>query len=595
VRFVAVAGLGASLAAAVLFGLLRGSWLDASLAGIALGMSMLPEEFPLVLAVFMTMGAWRISQARVLTRRAAAIEALGAATVLCTDKTGTLTENRMSVVEVVAADNTDAKQLLALGALASNPEGFDPMDRAILSSAGPPVEARVLVRSYGLAPDLLAVTQVWRTTGEDTLVVAAKGAPEAIMALCRLDPMAAAQVRDKVEMLARRGIRLLAVAVNERATAPLPDTPHGFRFTWAGLIGLADPLRAEVPRAIAECHEAGVRVIMITGDYPATAQAIARSAGFANDAVLSGADLSQISDKVLAVRAKQVGVFARISPAQKLRIVRALQANGEVVAMTGDGVNDAPSLKAADIGIAMGGRGTDVAREASSIVLLDDDFGSIVRTIRLGRRIYDNLRKAMGYILAVHVPIAGMALLPLLTGWPLVLYPLHIAFIEMIIDPVCSIAFEAEHEEPDLMRRPPRSPDARLFSSVMLLRSLLQGTLALLTVAAVYVLAVQQELPAEDVRSLSFFTLVLANLILILANRSFRGHPLDFLVGGNPVLLGIYGVTGALLALSVAWPPARALFGFGPLHLDDLAVVAAAIASLGLVLVAVVRRLFPTT
>jgi Ca2+-transporting ATPase len=594
VRVVAVGGLGASLAVAVLFGLLRGSWLDASLAGIALGMSMLPEEFPLVLAVFMTMGAWRISQARVLTRRAAAIEALGAATVLCTDKTGTLTENRMSVVEVVPAETTSAKQVLALGALASNPEGFDPMDRAILSAAGPSMEGRVLVRSYGLVPDLLAVTQVWRTAGEDALLVAAKGAPEAIMALCRLDPSAAAQVREKVETLARRGVRLLAVAVNEHAATPLPDTPRGFRLTWGGLIGLADPLRMEVPLAIAECHKAGIRVIMITGDYPATAQAIARSAGFANDAVLSGADLSQMPDEVLAARVNHLGVFARISPDQKLRIVRALQANGGVVAMTGDGVNDAPSLKAADIGIAMGGRGTDVAREASSIVLLDDDFGSIVHTIRLGRRIYDNLRKAMGYILAVHVPIAGMALLPLLTGWPLVLYPLHIAFIEMIIDPVCSIAFEAEHEEPDLMRRPPRSPDAQLFSSTMLLRSLLQGTLALLAVAAVYVLAVQQGLPDEDVRALSFFTLVLANLVLILANRSFRGHPLDFLVGGNPVLLGIYGVTGALLALSVAWPPARSLFGFGPLHFDDLAVVAAAIGSLGLVLV-LLRRLFRPT
>jgi len=590
VRVFALGGLTASVVAAVLYGTLRGSWLDAGLAGIALGMSMLPEEFPLVLAVFMTMGAWRISQARVLTRRAAAIESLGAATVLCTDKTGTLTENRMSVVELLPEQAIDAKRLLVLGALASNPEGFDPMDRAISAVAARPAEARVLVRSYGLAPDLLAVTQVWHAPGGENAVVATKGAPEAIIELCQLDRPAAARLREAVEGMARRGVRVLAVAGGEHAVAALPDTPRGFRLEWAGVIGLADPLRAEVPKAIAECREAGIRVVMITGDYPATAQAVARSAGLGHDAVLAGPELARVSDADLAVRAGEVGVFARILPEQKLRIVKALQASGEVVAMTGDGVNDAPSLKAADIGIAMGGRGTDVAREAASIVLLDDDFGSIVRTIRLGRRIYDNLRKAMGYILAVHVPIAGIALLPLLTGWPLVLYPVHIAFLEMIIDPACSIAFEAEHDEPDLMRRPPRSPVARLFSSAMLMRSLLQGALALLTVAGVYVLAVQRGLPVEDVRSLSFFTLVLANLVLILANRSFRGNPFDFLVGGNPVLLGIHALTGVLLLLSVTWPPVRTLFGFGPLHIDDLAVVAVAIGALGLVLM-LLRRL----
>lgn len=580
VRVFAAFGIAGSVLAALLYGLTRGSWLDGALAGVALGMSMLPEEFPLVLAVFMTMGAWRISRARVLTRRATAIEALGSATVLCTDKTGTLTRNVMSVVDCRPADGLDTKRLVHWAALACAPEGFDPMDRAIAQEAGDRQVDRSLVRAYGLSPALLAVTQVWRLPQMRRLIVAAKGAPEAIIGLCRLGEAEARLIRTAVDDMAGRGIRVLGVAHAEHPDGPLPQSPLAFAFSWAGLVGLADPLRPEVPTAVAECRAAGIRVVMLTGDYPATAQAIGRSAGLDGASALTGAEMAELSDPELARRVESVDVFARILPEQKLRIVRALQANGEVVAMTGDGVNDAPSLKQANIGIAMGGRGTDVAREASSIVLLDDDFGSIVRTVRLGRRIYDNLRKAMGYIISVHVPIAGIALLPLLTGFPLVLYPVHIAFIEMIVDPVCSVAFEAEHGEPDLMTRKPRPPSERLFSGRLLVTSLLQGTAALAATAGVYLFAVHRGLPDEDVRSLTFFTLVLANLTLILAHRSYRGRTFDFLAGGNRILLGIYFLTLGVLALTVSWLPARELFGFGPLHGDDLLTVAAAVAAL---------------
>ena len=586
VKLFALLGAVASVVAVAIYGLSRGTWLDACLAGIALGMSMLPEEFPLVLAVFMTMGARRISRARVLTRRAAAIESLGSATVLCSDKTGTITENRMSVAAVLPEAASDRACLLSLGLLASAAEGIDPMDRAIREAAGAlPGKNLELVRGYGLTPDLLAVTQVWREPAEERLVVSAKGAPEAIIGLCRLDDRTASAVRQAVDGLAAQGMRILGVARAEHASRELPARPQDFAFAWAGLIGFADPVRASVPEAIAQCRAAGIRVVMITGDYPATAATIARSAGLEHEHVATGSEVAALSDAELAVRVEEASVFARIMPEQKLRIVKALQANGEVVAMTGDGVNDAPSLKAADIGIAMGGRGTDVAREASSIVLLDDDFGSIVRTIRLGRRIYDNLRKAMGYIVAVHIPIAGLALLPLLTGFPLVLYPLHIAFIEMIIDPACSIAFEAEPEEPDIMRRPPRSPSERLFSGTMILWSVLQGGVALVAVGSVYLLTAWRGLPDEDVRALSFFALVLTNLVLIVSNRSYRGMAFDFVLGRNPVLLGIFAATGALLALSVTWPPARALFGFGPLHADDIGIIFGAVALVAIVLV----------
>ena len=592
VRVFAIFGLAACALTVVLFGLWRGSWLEALLAGIALGMSMLPEEFPLVLTVFTVMGAWRISRARVLTRRAAAIETLGEATVLCTDKTGTLTENRMTIVCLAAGDEmfrlesgreTDLpdgfRRLVDCGRLASAPDPFDPMERAfhalaaqVGSSKSDAEDKQELVHSYGLRPDLLAVTQVWKVSGTDDCRVAAKGAPEAIAALCRLDQEALGALARDVDRMAAEGMRVLAVAEARFRGEEWPASPKGFAFTCLGLVGLADPLRASVLGAVKECRSAGIRVIMITGDYPATALAIANKAGLAADTVVTGDDIEAMSDAELNRRVASVSVFARTMPAQKLRIVRALKATGAVVAMTGDGVNDAPSLKAADIGIAMGGRGTDVAREAAALVLLDDDFGSIVKTIRLGRRIYDNLRKAMGYILAVHVPIAGLALLPLLTGLPIIFSPIHIAFLEMIIDPVCSLVFEAEKEEKDIMSRRPRAATSRLFSSGLVLWSLLQGILAFAAVAVLYLLALRRGMPAGDVRALTFVSLVLANLGLVLVNRSFDSSVRGALRWDNRALWWVSAVAGVLLGTALAWAPARDLFRFGPLHADDLAV-----------------------
>jgi Ca2+-transporting ATPase len=317
------------------------------------------------------------------------------------------------------------------------------------------------------------------------------------------------------------GMRVLAVA---RATHQGPDLPasqEAFAFSLLGLVGLADPLRPGVAAAVAECRTAGIRVVMIAGDYPATAAAIARAAGLDADTIIDGGMLADMDDATLATRARGTTVFARIMPAQKLRIVEALKADGKVVAMTGDGVNDAPSLKAAHIGIAMGGRGTDVAREASSLVLPDDDFGSIVGAIRLGRRVFDNLRKSMGFIIAIHVPIAGMALLPLVFGLPILLWPMHIAFLEMVIDPVCTLVFEAETEEEGIMRRPPREPSAPLFSASLLGWSVMQGLVALALTAGIFVVALEQGMAEAAVRSLTFFALVMSIVGLILVNRSF--------------------------------------------------------------------------
>ena len=599
VRVFAMVGGAVSVLAVVLYGTLRGGWLDALLAGIALGMSMLPEEFPVVLAVFMAMGAWRISRARVLTRRAAAIETLGSATVLCTDKTGTLTENRMSIAELRLPSGrafrpNDAKDaglpaafqdLVESGLHASAPEPFDPMDKAFHELAG----ARrggtqhlrgpewKLAHAYGLRPDLLAMSQVWQGT-DDTqrFVVASKGAPEAIAELCHLSTEDRASLNTSINAMAKDGLRVLGVARASFVGTTWPESQHDFAFDLVGLVGLADPLRASVPAAVAECRTAGIKVVMITGDYPATARAIARQAGLEADDVVTGDDLHAMTDGALAQRVRTATVFARIMPEQKLRIVNALKSNGEIVAMTGDGVNDAPSLKAAHIGIAMGGRGTDVAREASSIVLLDDDFGSIVKAVRLGRRIYDNLRKAMGFIFAVHVPIAGLALLPLLFGLPILFGPVHIAFLEMVIDPVCSLVFEAETEEDDVMRRRPRSPDEPLFSRHLIAWSVLQGGLAFVLVAAIFVTGHQRGMPDTELRALAFFSLVLTIVGLIFVNRSFSASLITAIRRPNPTLAWVLVSVTTMLGLTLLWPFAQGLFRFGPLHWDDLTLTLAA-------------------
>jgi Ca2+-transporting ATPase len=586
----AVMGAAVSVAVVVLYGFLRGGWLEGVLAGIAVGMSMLPEEFPMVLAVFMAMGAWRISKVRVLTRRASAIETLGAASVLCTDKTGTLTENRMTIAELRLADGTAVKigsaplpeafrDIAAAGMMASAPEPFDPMEKAFHALAHADVRPGEvlpgtgwkLLRTYALASDLLAMSQVW-DVGDGSRRIAAKGAPEAVAGLCRFDASARGAVTAQVDQMAKAGLRVLGVAEAEFDGADLPDGQRAFAFRFLGLVGLADPLRASVPQAVALCRSAGIRVIMITGDYPATAQTIAAQAGLHGDRVISGTELQAMPDADLATAVRDVTIFARIMPEQKLRIINALKATGAVVAMTGDGVNDAPSLKAADIGVAMGGRGTDVAREAASIVLLDDDFGSIVTTVRLGRRIYDNLRKAMSFILAVHVPIAGLALMPLLLGMPILFSPVHIAFLEMVIDPVCSLVFEAETEEEGVMRRPPRPPAEPLFSAPTILWSLVQGLLVLGVTATIFVSSPQYGLAPDQVRGLTFAALVFCIMALILVDRSSSSSIITAVSRPNRALAAVVPIVAVVLSVALFWQPARDLFGFGALEPRLLAV-----------------------
>lgn len=577
VRLLATIAIGLCVLVFVAYGVTRGSVVDGLLAGISLAMSLIPEEFPVVLTVFLALGAWRIARTHVLTRRIPAIEALGAATVLCVDKTGTLTQNRMSVARLAVpgcAFSVDdhplpsaARRLLEIGVLASETEPFDPMERAIKELHGGPASG-CLVKAFPLSDRLLAMVHVWEVPGQEGYLSAAKGASEAIVELCRMDSAARVRIEAQVRDMAEAGLRVLAVA--EGFTDEVPQSARSVGFDFLGLIGLADPLRPTVPAAVAECYQAGIRVVMLTGDYPVTAQKIARDAGLRRpDLVITGPEIDRLDDGLLTERVREVDVFARVRPEQKLRLVRAFQAAGEVVAMTGDGVNDAPALKAATIGVAMGERGTDVAREAAALVLLDDDFASIVRAVRLGRRIFDNLRKAMTFLLAVHVPIAGLSVLPVLLGWPLILLPVHLVFLELIIDPACSIAFESEREEENTMRRPPRSVLEPLFDRRTVIFGLLQGAGVLLVTAVVLARALLGGLPEADARVLTFTTLVVADLGLILANRSAAGPRIGAVRAFNPAAWLVVAGAALLLAATVATPGLRDLFRFGELHTDD--------------------------
>jgi P-type Ca2+ transporter type 2C len=595
VRVFAMVGLIACAVVVIVFALTRGGgvdvWKQGLLAGIAMAMATLPEEFPVVLTVFLALGAWRISRSNVLTRRMPAVETLGAATVLCVDKTGTLTQNRMTLRKV--AVRTGAVDLSALeGALpeehhgvlegailASKRDPFDPMERALHEAGNRLLEDSEhlhpdwsLTKEYPLTPELLAVSHVWATGKGDEAIVAAKGAPEAIADLCHLGRDERGALSREVAALACEGLRVLGVALGTARLGSLPGAQHDLSLSFVGLIGLGDPLRPTVPGAVAECRTAGVRVVMITGDYPATAQSIARQAGIANcDDVISGPELDRMSDEDLAGRIKDVQVFARVVPEQKLRIVNALKASREIVAMTGDGVNDAPALKSAHIGIAMGGRGTDVARESAALVLLDDDFSSIVAAIRLGRRIFDNIKKAIAFILAVHVPIAGLSMIPVFFGsWPLLLLPVHIVFLELVIDPSCSLIFEAEEAEADVMRRPPRRPDERLFSLGTIGLAVTQGVSVLAACLIVYLLARDSHSP-EAARALTFSTLVVAFVVIILVNRSWTRSALAMLRVPNAAMQWVLLGTLGLLAIVLLVPAARDLLHFGPLHSNDLA------------------------
>jgi len=564
------------------YSLTSGSMVNGFLAGITLAMAMIPEEFPVILTVFMALGAWRMSKMKVLTRNPSAIETLGSATVLCTDKTGTLTQNKMTVTSLFNGKdflivskgsefNSEFHEIIEYGILSSQTNPFDPMEKAItrlgdlyLKGTEHIHENWEMIKEYPLSKELMAMSRVFSSKGTKDKLIATKGAPEAIFELCHLEKDTKKRLSLAVEEMAANGLRVLGVAKAKISSKSLPDIQHDFTFDFIGLIGLSDPIRKNVKAAVNECYKAGIRVIMITGDYQITAKHIAQEIGLENyDQCITGQELKTMSDDELCEKIKGINVFARVVPEQKLKIVDALKKNNEIVAMTGDGVNDAPALKSANIGIAMGEKGTDVAREASSLVLMNDNFSSIVGAVKMGRRIFDNLQKAFGYTFAIHVPIAGLSLIPILLGdFPIILWPVHIVFMELIIDPACSIIFEAEKEEINVMNRPPKRMDEPFFGSKKILFSCLQGVGILIVTLAIFFLGLHLGYEIKEVRAMTFITLIVSNIAVILTNRSWTDNIFKILATPNRAVLWVTGGAIFFLILILNIPFFLDLFQF---------------------------------
>lgn len=595
VKTFSILGLGLCIVLIIVYGLSRHDWLNGVLYGLSLAMAMLPEEFAVVLTLFMALGAWRLSKNKVLTRKPSAIETLGAVTVLCTDKTGTLTENRMKVKrlysngETLEPDGQQAVQkhfgtLLQIAELAGQDQPFDPMEKAIANASAnyagsgeKKITQTKLIKEYPLSPQLFAMTRIYQDES-GTCLVAAKGAPEAIAQLCRFNESEKQELHEQVTAMAAAGLRVLGVARATWSGSVFPEQQSGYDFSFTGLIGMEDPLRERIEDDLRSCYTAGIRVIMITGDYPVTAQHIARKMGLENpDDVITGAELAMMDDLQLRERVKSVNVFARMIPEQKLRLVESLKANGEITGMTGDGVNDAPALRAAHIGIAMGQRGTDVARESADLVLLDDNFSSIIAGIRTGRRINDNIRKAITYIFAVHVPIAGLTLVPVFFPvLPAILFPLHIAFLELIIDPASTLIFEAEAEEKNIMNRKPAAVNAPVFGANKILYALLMGVSVWLICLGVYFISRFLDRPADEMRALTFTTLIVANIGLIFINRSTTRSIAELIRERNSAVKWVAGGALVFLLLVLFIPPVRDVFHFDKLHADDLLICSGA-------------------
>ena len=500
----------------------------AFVSGISVAMAAMPEEFPLVFTIFLSLGAWRLSRRRVLVRRLASVETLGSTTVICTDKTGTLTRGEFVLEAAVPFGDFREAELLETAVLACEIDPADPLEKTILefsraagTDPGRLHGAARLVRDHSWDARGKHMSHVWQTDPRSPdLVVAAKGSVEGILEHCALPEGGRTEAEARHSALAASGLRVLAVAGKTEPGAASGREADESKLSLIGFLGFRDPLRPEIADAVAQCRTAGISIKLVTGDHPVTARSIAESAGIAagGEAVATGDELASLDPPAFQRRVREASVLARILPEQKYAIVDSLRRAGEVVAMAGDGINDAPALRRASIGISMGAGATEVARAAADIVLLDDNFGSIVETVREGRRIYDNMEKSFRYLLAFHVPIVVLAILVPVLGLPLLLLPIHLVWLELVVHPVSALLFEGEPGAPDLMRRPPRDPSASLLDVRSSLRSLLCGAALAFAVLGFYAAALRG---GEDAaRGFALAALIPGTLVILWAERA---------------------------------------------------------------------------
>ena len=554
---------------------------DSLIKALTLAMSILPEEIPVAFTTFMAMGAYRLMKSGVIVKQMKTVETLGIATVVCADKTGTITENRMSLSKLYNFSenqifstqqdlSSSSLEIVRIAMWASEPIPFDPMELALhssyqgLATKDERAEFR-LVHEYPLGGTPPMMTHVFEdATGKR--IIAAKGAPEAIIKVCDLSSAQSDQISSAVNTLAQEGYRVLGVCESKQTSAKYPKSQQEIEFNFLGLVAFYDPPKANIKQVLEDFHAAGIKVKIITGDNETTTKAIAREIGFLGvEKSISGAELMALNDDQFSKKVTELNVFTRMFPEAKLRIINALKSNGEIVAMTGDGVNDGPALKAAHIGIAMGVKGTEIAKQSAALILLEDDISKIVTAVANGRKIYTNLKKAIQYIISIHIPIILTVFIPLAFGWvyPAIFLPIHVIILELIMGPTCSIIYENEPAEKDAMLRKPRKLLDTFFSWKELTISIVQGLMITAGTLFAYQWSISNGLAEEETRAIVFSTLIFSNILLTLVNRSFTFSIITTLKYKNTLVPLIIISTTLLLAILHIVPAIRVFFGFG--------------------------------
>lgn len=553
---------------------------DSLLKSLTLAMSILPEEIPVAFTTFMALGAWRLMKLGIIVKQIKTVESLGSATVICVDKTGTITENSMQLVKLFALQTNSIvdpraslgapeKELVRIAMWASEPVPFDPMEVALHDQYEKLFDtderaAFSMIHEYPLSGRPPMMTHLFEDA-QGMRIIAAKGAPEAIITVSDLPAEEKAKIIKALDEMTSNGYRVLAVAESAHAGNDFPGEQQAFHFQFKGLVAFYDPPKKNMPAVLKAFEDAGIEVKIITGDNLATTQNIAEQIHFRGaDKGIDGEKLNALPDERLKVAVQEMNIFTRMFPEAKLRVIEALKANGEVVAMTGDGVNDGPALKSAHIGIAMGKKGTEIAKEASSIIISDDDLAKMVDAVAMGRRIYSNLKKAIQYIISIHIPIILTVFIPLALGWlyPNILSPVHVIFLELIMGPTCSIIYENEPMEKNSMFQKPRPFSSTFFNWGELTTSIIQGLVITLGSLAVYQYAVLQGSSEDMTRTMVFTTLVAANIFLTLVNRSFFYSVITTLRYKNNLVPGIILSTVIIMALLLFADPLRAVFKF---------------------------------